>query len=307
VLRSIDRLDDGGVYKISDKVAIIQTIDFITPIVNDPYSFGQIAAANSISDIYTMGGRPITAMNVVCFPSDSMGISVLKEILRGGLDKIQEAGAALMGGHSVTDKEMKYGLSVTGVVNPDKLITNSGTRIGDNIVLTKPLGTGVMSTALKNQLIDDQTFEPVIRSMTTLNRVAAELMIELGVHSCTDVTGFGLVGHASHLIQEGESGIEFDFEAIPVFSGVMDLLKSKVGPGGLGRNRDFYSPSVEIKNSIPEYQRNILFDPQTSGGLLIVLSPDASQRMVERLRQAGIEAAIIGRVIKSQEHKIVVR
>ena len=268
VLRSIDRLDDAGVYKISGNIAIIQTIDFITPIVNDPYSFGQIAAANSISDVYTMGGRPITAMNVVCFPSGDMDISILKEILRGGLDKIQEAGAALMGGHSVTDPEMKYGLAVTGVVHPDKLITNSGTRIGDYLVLTKPLGTGVMSTALKNRLIDEKEMREAVRSMTSLNKIAAELMIELGAHACTDVTGFGLIGHASHLIQEGETGIEFDFNSIPFFTGVVDLSKKEIYPGGLGRNRDFYSYNVEFKGRIPQYKRNLLFDPQTSGGLI---------------------------------------
>ena len=307
MLRSIERLDDAGVYQISDELAIIQTIDFITPIVNDPYSFGQIAAANSISDIYTMGGKPITAMNVVCFPSNSMDISVLREILRGGLDKMQEAGVALMGGHSVTDPEMKYGLSVTGVVHPDKLITNSGTRIGDTLVLTKPLGTGVLSTALKNRLVDDETFAPVVRSMTGLNKIAAEIMIDLGVHACTDITGFGLVGHASHLIQEGDIGIELDFKAIPVFSGVSDLLKNKVYPGGLSRNRDFYSPSVEVMGKIPEYWLDILFDPQTSGGLLIALAPDASQKMVEQLHKLGINAAIIGKVTAQPEHKIIVR
>jgi selenide,water dikinase len=300
-------LDDAGVYRISDEVAIIQTIDFITPIVNDPYSFGQIAAANSISDIYTMGGKPITAMNVVCFPSDTIDILILREILRGGLDKMQEAGIALMGGHSVTDKEMKYGLSVTGVVHPDKLVTNSGTRIGDTLVLTKPLGTGIMSTALKNHLVDDQAFQPVIRSMTNLNKIAAELMIELGVHACTDITGFGLAGHASHLIQESKAGIELDFNSIPIFPGVMDLLENKVYPGGLGRNRDFYAPSIEFEGEILEHHRDILFDPQTSGGLLIVLPPEASQKLVERLHQAGINSAVIGKIIKNSEHKIIVK
>jgi selenide, water dikinase len=307
VLRSIERLDDAGVYKISQDIAIIQTIDFITPIVNDPYSFGQIAAANSISDIYTMGGKPITAMNVVCFPSTSLDISILREILRGGLDKIQEAGVALMGGHSVIDTEMKYGLSVTGVVHPDRLITNSGTRIGDHLVLTKPLGTGIMSTALKNHLVDDKTFLPVVRSMCSLNKVAAELMIESGVHACTDVTGFGLVGHASHLVQDDETGIELEFSAIPVFPGVMDLLEKKVYPGGLGRNRDFYSPSVEIKGKIPEHKLDILYDPQTSGGLLIVVPPQASQEMLKKLHKVDTSAALIGRVIKQPEHKIIVK
>ena len=307
VLRSIDRLDDAGIYKISGSIAIIQTIDFITPIVNEPYSFGQIAAANSISDVYTMGGRPITAMNVVCFPSGDMDISILQEILRGGLDKIQEAGAALMGGHSVTDHEMKYGLSVTGVVHPDKLITNSGTRIGDSLVLTKPLGTGVMSTALKNRLIDEKEMKDAIRSMTSLNKTSAEIMIELGAHACTDVTGFGLIGHASHLIQEGETGIEFEFNSIPFFAEVMDLSKKEIYPGGLGRNHDFYSSYVEFKGRIPQYKRNLLFDPQTSGGLLIVLTSSKAELMVEKLHKSKINAAIIGKVIKEAEHKIVVK
>ena len=307
MLRSIDRLDDAGVYQISADTAIIQTIDFITPIVNDPYSFGQIAAANSISDVYTMGGRPITAMNVVSFPSGDMDISILKEILRGGLDKIQEAGAALMGGHSVNDPEMKYGLAVTGVVHPDKLITNSGTRIGDCLVLTKPLGTGVMSTALKNRLTDEKEMQEAIRSMTSLNKAAAELMIELGAHACTDITGFGLIGHASHLIQEGETGIEFDFNEIPFFPEVMDLSRKEVYPGGLERNRDFYSAQVEFKGRIPQYKRNLLFDPQTSGGLLIALPPAEAELMVEKLKKLKIHAVIIGKIIKDTGHKIIVK
>ena len=307
MLRSIDRLDDAGVYKISADTALIQTIDFITPIVNDPYSFGQIAAANSISDVYTMGGRPITAMNVVSFPSGDMDIAILKEILRGGLDKIQEAGASLMGGHSVNDPEMKYGLAVTGVVHPDKLITNSGTRIGDSLVLTKPLGTGVMSTALKNRLITEKEMKKAIRSMASLNKIAAELMIELGVDACTDVTGFGLIGHASHLIQEGETGIELDFSSIPFFTEVFDLSKKEIYPGGLGRNRDFYSAQVEFKGRIPQYKRNLLFDPQTSGGLLIVLPPAKAELIVEKLKESKISAVIIGKIIKDADHKIVVK
>jgi selenide,water dikinase len=308
VLRSIDRLDDAGVYKISDDVAIIQTIDFITPIVNDPFFFGQIAAANSISDVYAMGGKPITAMNVVCFPKDTMDISVLREVLRGGLTKMQEAGIALMGGHSVSDPEMKYGLSVTGTVHPDRLITNSGARIGDDLVLTKPLGTGVISTALKARLISDEEMAEVIRSMATLNKAAAELMIELGAHACTDITGFGLIGHASHLVQEGEIGIELDLDSVPVFPGVMDLLKQEVSPGGLGRNKDFYSPVVEYQSRLPEYQHDILFDPQTSGGLLIALTPESAAEMVEQLHRMGLsEVAVIGRIIHHPERKIIVK
>ena len=288
-------------------MAIIQTIDFITPIVNDPYTFGQIAAANSISDVYTMGGRPVTAMNVVCFPSDTLDISILSEILRGGLDKMNTAGVALMGGHSVTDPEMKYGLSVTGVVHPDKLITNSGTRIGDSLVLTKPLGTGILSTALKNRLIDEAAFAPVANSMATLNKKAAELMIKTGVHSCTDITGFGLIGHASHLVQEEETGLELDLKAIPVFPEAFEFSRKEVYPGGLGRNRDFYSPQVEFKGKIPQYRSNLLFDPQTSGGLLISLPAEASSNLVTQLKAEGIQAAIIGKVVRQPEHKIIIR
>jgi selenide, water dikinase len=301
-------LDDAGVYKISDEVALIQTVDFITPIVNDPYTFGQIAAANSISDVYTMGGKPVTAMNVVCFPSKTMDMSVLNEILRGGLDKMEEAGVALMGGHSVTDSELKYGLSVTGTVRPDKLITNSGTRLGDDLVLTKPLGTGIMSTALKNKLISDLEMAKVIRSMTSLNNIAAGLMLEMGVHSCTDITGFGLIGHASHLIQEGETGIEFDYSAIPVFPRVLELLKNDVYPGGLARNRDFYGLGVDFPAEMPDFKRNILFDPQTSGGLLISIPPSESSKLVEKLHKAGVPAAaVIGKVIKQPERRITVK
>jgi len=307
VLRSIDRLDDAGVYKISDEIALIQTIDFITPIVNDPYSFGLIAAANSISDVYTMGGKPITAMNVVCFPSDKMEIEVLREILRGGLDQMNAAGVAMMGGHSVKDPELKYGLSVTGTVHPDRLITNSGTREGDFLVLTKAIGTGVMSTALKARLIDDEAFSPVLKSMVTLNKTAAELMISLGAHACTDITGFGLIGHASHLIQEGSLGLEIDFNSIPVFPGVFDFLNEDVAPGGLGRNEDFYSPLVEVKGRLPEYKRGILFDPQTSGGLLVALPPEDAEKMVEEMLKIGMtNTAVIGRVVKG-EGKITIK
>jgi selenide,water dikinase len=213
-----------------------------------------------------------------------------------------------MGGHSVTDQEMKYGLSVTGIVHPEKLITNSGSRIGDVLVLTKSLGTGVMSTALKNRRVNDEHFKPVLQSMTTLNKKAAELMIELNAHACTDITGFGLVGHASHLVQEGETGIELIFENIPSFPGVMDFLKEEVVPGGLVRNRDYYSRQVDFKNRIPEYKCNLLFDPQTSGGLLIVLPSSEADELLKKLREShNTDAAIIGRIIKQSDQKIIVR
>jgi selenide,water dikinase len=193
------------------------------------------------------------------------------------------------------------------VVHPDKLITNSGTRIGDSLVLTKPLGTGVMSTALKNRLISEKEMKEALKSMTALNKIAAELMIEMGAHACTDITGFGLIGHASHLIQEGETGIEFDFSAITFFTGVMELSQKKVYPGGLGRNRDFYAPNVEFKGRIPEYKRNLLFDPQTSGGLLIALPPEKAELLVKKLHKSKIDAVIIGKVVKQTAHKITIR
>jgi selenide,water dikinase len=307
-LRSIEHLDDAGVFQIAPDLAIIQTVDFITPIVNDPYSFGRIAAANSISDIYTMGGKPITALNVVCFPSDNMEMSVLREILRGGLDTMNEAGVAMLGGHSVKDSETKYGLAVTGMVDPRRLITNSGTRPGDSLVLTKPLGTGILSTALKNRLVDDSVIEPAIASMSALNRAAAELMHELGVHSCTDITGFGLVGHASHLIQEGELGIELVFDRLPVLPLAFEFLRKKVFPGGLERNREFYGSKVGFTASVPVSRRGIVYDPQTSGGLLIALPPTKAGKMVRELHKKGINSAVeVGTVVKSKERKIVIK
>ena len=304
----MERLDDAGVYKLTDDVAIIQTIDFITPIVNDPYSFGQIAAANSISDVYCMGGKPVTAMNVACFSTEKFDLSVLKDILRGGLDKMSEAGVVLLGGHSINDPELKYGLSVTGVVHPQKLITNSGARVGDKLVLTKPLGTGIISTALKAGVASEETIAEVTRSMSALNKEASALMIKLGAHACTDITGFGLIGHASHLIQDAQVGIELNLASIPVFTEALDFVKKGLYPGGLENNKTFYSPLVEFGRRIPEYRRNILFDPQTSGGLLIVLAPSAAEKIVEKLHKAGItSAAIIGEIVKAPKGKISVR
>ncbi len=304
----MERLDDAGVYKLSDDIAIIQTIDFITPIVNDPYSFGQIAAANSISDVYCMGGKPVTAMNVVCFSKEKFGLSVLKEILRGGLDKMNEAGVVLLGGHSITDLELKYGLSVTGVVHPQKVLTNAGGKVGDKLVLTKPLGTGIISTAVKGGVASEETVAEVTRSMSTLNKEAATAMIELGAHACTDITGFGLIGHASHLIQGEEGGIRLDLSAIPVFDEVLELAKLGLYPGGLENNRKFYSSAAEFDSGIPEFKRNILFDPQTSGGLLIALPEPAAEKLVRRLHKAGIVAAsIIGEIVEKPKKKILVK
>jgi selenide,water dikinase len=301
-------LDDAGVYKLTDELAIIQTIDFFTPIVDDPYTFGQIAAANALSDVYAMGGRPLTAMNVVCFPAKSMDISVLKEILRGGADKMQEARVTLVGGHSIDDTELKYGLSVTGMVPPKRLVTNSGAKAGDKLILTKPLGTGIITTALKARKVDEETVGKVTKSMATLNDKASELMQEKGVHACTDITGFGLIGHACQLAQNSRVGINIHFTSIPFFPKADELAKQGLLPAGLRRNSEFYSPSVKISGEIPGHMQDLLFDPQTSGGLLICLAPGKAEQLVERLRRAGVEeAATIGEVVSEPGGVVTVK
>ena len=301
-------LDDAGVYQLTDDLAIIQTIDFFTPMVDDPYTFGQIAAANALSDVYAMGGKPLTAMNVVCFPTKSLDISVLKDILRGGLDKMREAGVVLVGGHSVDDLEPKYGLSVMGVVHPKRLVTNGGARPGDKLVLTKPLGTGIICTAIKAGAADKETVAKVSGSMAALNDKASELMQEVGVHACTDITGFGLIGHAWQMADNSRVGIEFNSASVPFLSEAVEFAQNGFCPGGLHRNREFYSKSVEFVEQVPEYVQDILFDPQTSGGLLISLTPEAAQLLLDKLLKAKVRpAAIVGEVISGPAGKILVR
>ena len=307
VISGMENLDDAGVYKLSDDAALIQTIDFFTPIVDDAYMFGQIAAANSLSDIYAMGGRPLTAMNILCFPMKTLGASVLEDILRGGMDKIHEAEVVLIGGHSVDDDELKYGLSVTGIVSPEKLVTNSGARVGDRLILTKPLGTGIINTAIKAGVASDDIIERVSKSMATLNRSASELMQETGIHACTDVTGFGLLGHATQLAEYSRVTLEFDLESIPLFPEVTGLAQRGLCPGGLFRNKDYYNDRMQFAEGIPEYMQDILFDAQTSGGLLICLESIKAEKLLARLRNAGItEASIVGEVIGEGEGTISV-
>ena len=300
-------LDDAGVYKISDELAIIQTIDFFTPIVDDPYAFGQIAAANALSDVYAMGGKPLTAMNVVCFPAKSLDISVLKSILRGGLDKMSEAGVILVGGHSIDDAELKYGLSVTGTVHPKRIVTNSGAKAGDKLLLTKPLGTGIINTALKAGMASEETVAKVTKSMATLNDKASELMQEVGVHACTDITGFGLLGHACQLAEESQVGIKIHFASVPFFAEAEEFVKTGFYPGGSHRNKEFYSGMVKIAPPVPSHVQDILFDAQTSGGLLISLAPEAAQQLLDKLYEAGVsEAAIIGEVVSRPKRRVLV-
>ena len=303
----MESLDDAGVYKLSDDLAIIQTIDFFTPIVDDPYDFGQIAVANALSDVYAMGGKPLTAMNVVCFPTKKLDISVLKDILKGGIGKMKEAGVTLVGGHSIDDAELKYGLSVTGTVHPEHLVTNSGARVGDKLILTKPLGTGIISTALKAGKASKETIAKVTKYMTALNKQASELMQEIGAHACTDITGFGLLGHACQLAQNSQVGIKINSGSVPVFTEVEEFVKKGLCPGGLHRNREFYGKMVESSKQVPDYIQDILFDPQTSGGLLISLAPETAELLVNKLQKAGVQdAAIIGEIISKPAGKILV-
>jgi len=304
----MERAEDAGVYKLSDDLAIIQTLDFFTPIVDDPYTFGQVAAANALSDVYAMGGRPLTAMNIVCFPVETMDVSILREILAGGLDKLHEAGVILVGGHSVEDQELKYGLSVTGVVHPQKVVLNTGAKVGDRLILTKPLGTGIINTAVKGGVADEAAVAKSVKCMVALNKKAAELMVTVEVHACTDVTGFGLLGHACEMIEGTDVGMTIYSSAIPFFPEAKELAEMGMIPGGLHRNRDFRMNMVEFGESVPQFMSDILFDPQTSGGLLISVPGSEVESLLERMHREGIEeAAIIGEVMAEPKGRIIVR
>jgi selenide,water dikinase len=254
-----------------------------------------------------MGGRPLTAMNIVCFPIKTMDISVLKEILAGGLEKVHEAGAIVVGGHTVEDNELKYGLSVTGVIHPEKVVLNTGARAGDKLILTKPLGTGIISTAVKGGVADAAAEARIVQSMTTLNRRAAELMQETGVHAGTDITGFGLLGHAGEMIEGSDVGMLIHSAAVPFFPEAREYAAMGMIPGGLYRNREFRSSMVSMGESVPDYMADILFDPQTSGGLFMSVAPGKTQELLERMHQEGIpEAALVGEVVAEPRGKIVV-
>lgn len=255
-----------------------------------------------------MGGRPITALNIICFPPKKLDMSVLQAILRGGLDKMIEAGVVLVGGHSVEDDEPKYGLSVTGVIHPDRVLRNRGGRPGDKLILTKALGTGIVSTAIKGEEADPGLVEKAVRAMTTLNRQAAELMTQMPViHACTDVTGFGMLGHACEMIEGSDVGLKIEAAAVPYFEGVRELVESGYVPGGLYRNKNFRMPMIDVEPSCPEWLLEILFDPQTAGGLLIALPAGDAETLVRRMREAGIgDAAVVGEVVASPKGRIVV-
>ena len=304
----MERAEDAGVYKLSEELAIVQTLDFFTPIVDDPYIFGQVTAANALSDVYAMGGRPLTAMNIVCFPVKTMDMSVLKEILSGGLDKMREAGVTLVGGHSVEDQELKYGLSVTGIIHPAKVILNTGAEVGDKLLLTKPLGTGIINTALKGGLADEGAVSRAIECMVTLNRKASELMMEVEVHACTDVTGFGLLGHACEMIEGTSVGMVIYSSSVPLLPDTEGYAQIGLIPAGTIRNRDFRLPMIELATEISDERLLILFDAQTSGGLLISVPGSEARPLLERMHEHGIQdAVVIGEVVAEPKGKIIIK
>jgi len=308
LLTGFEHAEDAGVYKLAADLAIVQTVDFFTPTVDDPFVFGQIAATNALNDIYAMGAKPLTAMNIVCFPIKTMQKSVLREVLLGGLDKMREAGVLLVGGHSVEDNEIKYGLSVTGVIHPDKVLYNRGARVGDKLILTKPLGTGIISTAIKVEEASPELINQAVRSMTGLNKKACEIMIAEGdAHACTDITGFGFLGHACEMIEGGDVGLRINSAAIPVFAGVRDLMETGLIPGGLYRNKNFRLNQVDKEETCPDWMFDLLFDPQTAGGLFFSLPGDKAQKVVAKMLNSGIvDAAVVGEVVAEHPGKIIV-
>jgi selenide,water dikinase len=303
----LEKADDAGVYKISDDLALIQTVDFFTPIVDDPYWFGQIAAANALSDVYAMGGTPKTAMNLVAFPVNDMDISILRRIIQGGLDKIREADVVLVGGHSVEDKELKYGLSVTGFIRPDRILTKKNLMTGDLLILTKPLGTGIINTAIKGALASPEITEKVSHQMARLNRVPAQVMEPYPVHACTDITGFGLLGHLSEMVQGSGCGVRLDSKSVPVLPETASYAGMGLIPAGAYRNRDFYKDVVQFVSSVDLALQDIFFDPQTSGGLLICVERDKARALLDSLKENGVEeVALVGEVVDFPQEKIVV-
>lgn len=305
VIVGLERADDAGVYKISDDLALIQTVDFFTPIVDDPYWFGQIAAANALSDVYAMGGIPKTAMNLVAFPAKQMDLSVLRQIIQGGLDKLTEAEVVLIGGHSIEDKELKYGLSVTGVVHPERVLTKKNLQPEDRLVLTKPLGTGIVNTAIKAGMASADLTEKVTRLMASLNRDAAEVMSRFDVHACTDVTGFGLIGHLAEMVCGSGMSVRIFSEQVPVIPEALEFASMGLIPAGAYRNREFRESMINFDEAVERSRQDILADPQTSGGLLIAINAHQIKELIVALKDAGMgDVSQIGEILSGPEEKI---
>jgi selenide,water dikinase len=317
VLIGFDHADDAGVYLLTPETALVQTVDFFTPIVDDPYTFGQIAATNALSDVYAMGGKPLTALALVCFP-DKGDLEILERILAGGLSKMIEAGCTVVGGHSIRDDETKFGYSVTGVIHPKRVLANNGAQPGDKLLFTKALGTGVISTAIKKGVAKQDWIDGAVKSMTTLNKTAAEVITKarvgtgvppvqaerssaanasFAVHALTDVTGFGLIGHAREMALASNVSLVFESANIPVLEGALDCIRAGYIPGGLKANRDFAECLVGYDESVPADIRTLLFDPQTAGGLLIAVAAEDAALLTQALQDAGVPAVEIGKVL----------
>ncbi len=296
LLVGLSEPDDAAVYQLDSERALISTTDFFPPVVDDPYDFGAIAAANALSDVYAMGGRPLMAINLVAFPDD-LDKGILSEILRGGAEKVKEAGAVIAGGHSITDAEPKYGLSVTGLVAPANIIRKAGARLGDVLILSKPLGTGLITTALKRGIADAGQVAAAVKSMSRLNRAAAELAQRHDIHAMTDITGFGLVGHALEMAKLSAVDFRLNLDKIALLPGALEYARKGVFPGGMERNRDYYIQWLSAEGSLAEHEIGLLFDPQTSGGLLMSVAAESAGELLADLQAAGEEAFVIGGVV----------
>jgi selenide,water dikinase len=308
LLVGLERADDAAVYRVSDDLALVQTVDFFPPMVDDPFSFGQIAAANALSDVYAMGGVPKTAMNIVAFPAKTMDLSMLRTIIEGGLSKMREAGVVLVGGHTVEDSELKYGLAVTGYIHPDRILTKKNLQCGDRLILTKPLGTGIIATAIKAGLADQELTDRVTVAMATLNWEAVLTMDDFPVHACTDITGFGFLGHLAEMVVDSGHGVRIAASNVPMYPEALEWAAMGLIPAGAYNNRSFRGAFVDFAASVPQRVQDLLFDPQTSGGLLIALAAVEAERLVAALKARGIDcAAIVGEVVAEPVNRIVVK
>lgn len=308
LLVGFETADDAGVFKLTPDIALVQTLDFITPLCDDPFLYGQIAAANSLSDVYAMGGRPINAMNICCFPSEGCEPEILAEILRGGYDKVRESGAVLLGGHTVKDQELKYGLSVTGVVHPDRVYRNSACNPGDKLVITKKVGTGVIITGAKNDLLTPEEFQPALESMSKLNKVASEVMLEVGANACTDISGFGLAGHLCEMALGSKVRINIDLASVSIYPATTKMMQKGIRTGVTLSNKESAAGCVRLERELPREREMILYDPQTSGPLMISVPAKKADLLVTKLKEKGVtDAAIIGDVEASAEYGLFVR
>ncbi len=308
VLVGFNSVDDAGVYKLRDDLALVQTVDFFPPVVDDPYDFGAIAAANSLSDIYAMGGKPLSALNLIGFPKATVPLSAVEEILRGGAEKAQEADVVIIGGHTLKTKEPLYGMAVTGTIHPDKIISNASAKAGDSLILTKPLGIGLITTAIKKEQIEEKWVAEAVKVMTFLNKFASEAMLEVGIDACTDITGYGLLGHLYELIHASTTGAKIYLSKVQVIDFAWELARKKVIPGGTLANLKFIQDKVDWENGITEEAKIILSDAQTSGGLLIAVAKEKEQKLMDGLIAKGVpNPVVIGEIIEDKTCRIQVK